>query len=148
MIKWPRLDVLKRECDDYDEGMDCEYYEYGGMGYKLYKSAIKAHLAYLNQKKCAELGIAPPCYQFRKLSAKTSGYITEVAMPCWDYGIVDEQTTVYKEVEGILDRHNITYEDIHEGNVGYYNNELVILDFCEHMFEDITSLIEEKYGRV
>ncbi len=108
---------------------DCE------TGLKTFKEKKAAKISYVNQKKCAEHGIAPPVigemvdeYSYISAVADTSYFDEKYKHKTQRAKYVyEEYRELYKKLRKVLPGRP-SY-DIHTKNLGYFSGKVVLIDF-------------------
>jgi hypothetical protein len=113
----------RHEVGDFLYGSECQFYEIGGVGFKLYHSENDRDFAYELQEYASEHGLGPDVYG--KLDVRRKfGYFTEVAQEVEYFGH-DEEQSLLRELSDI----GMWHIDMKTENVGMLHGEIVVIDF-------------------
>lgn len=140
------IDTFVGSCYSNDSGIDCCFYEYCGIGIKVYHSEKTGRFTYEAQIKLAAIGIAPACWNLVCLSDGRCAYLTELAVVARNLirkkikGMDEysrEAFDVTRKVQKIAAAFQkkvrklipgVEIEDMHNGNWGFIGFRVVIID--------------------
>lgn len=126
--KIKRVISERNEKYQFSSGIEAKFFDVDGVGIKLYRRKESGRFARITQSFAAEHGLAPEVYERINVKGVGFGFVTEVAdtsIECW----WDNDEDYAEELEEELSNISIFHGDLHAGNVGELDGNIVCIDF-------------------
>lgn len=154
-ITFSREDILAyiKDRDYSDKGVDCRFFEFCGVGIKVYAHLSCAEFTFKAQSALNEKGFAPKCWGFVDLGDGRGAYLTQLVDVAKNYlnrtGLKGyDRDDMEMRLEGmayklarLIERTfgKVDVYDIHCGNFGFLGLKLVFLDVGHFYMPDCGS---------
>lgn len=140
-----------------DDGIDCKFYEYCGIGIKVYHSETTGRFTYEAQIKLSAIGVAPACWNLVCLSDGRCAYLTELAVVARNLirRKIKGMDEYSREAGEVMDKVNnirrtfqnkvrkvlpgVEIKDMHNGNWGFIGFRVVIIDIGHWTIPEVGS---------